>query len=439
MNTAAPQSPRLSAGKKLGFSLLLVAFLYLTVEGLAFLFYKPITGESFGDPGIGEMVAPEEPDVRPGREQAGLGMRDAAMSIHPYFGYVYTPRSPEDEPGRIPISEDGFLDELPAIRKKEAGKVLVGIFGGSVSGQLGTFFSGRLEEELRRLPEFDGRDIEFLRLGMPGYHQPQQVQQLTWILAQGGELDILLNIDGFNEVAVPAALNAPQGANPLFPMNWSMVSLDVPDLELRRNIGAVTYLQERRRSRAESFRQSILSRSVLAKLIWKVDDLRMARDIAGYEWELNQFQVDEVPYFIRGPERWHDPDGGLVPACVDVWKRCSIQLQALCEAHEIRYLHLLQPNQYLPNSKPLSNDELEKAFDAEGPYRPVIEEGYPLMQAAGDELAARGIEFVDLSLLFESERRTVYADNCCHYNALGNELLCKAIARAVGGVRSNEL
>ena len=392
-------------------------------------------GEVAAAPGGGPTL--EIPDVRAGREQAGLGMRDHAMSIHPYFGYVYTPPKPGDPPGRIAVNQDGFLDDQPSVRKRAPGTVLVGIFGGSVAGQLGTFFSDRLRSELAtKVHEFAGREIEFIKLGMPGYHQPQQVQQLTYILSQGGEFDLVLNLDGFNEVAVPAALNEPFGANPLFPMNWAMVALDVPDLEVRRHIGAATYLHEHRREVAARFENSPRRLSVLGTLIWKLQDNRIAASRARHELALREFQAEEIPYFIRGPERWHQQPEGLVPACVRLWQRASLQMHAICEAAGIRYVHMLQPNQYLPGSKRLTREEREKAFDPTGPYKPVVEEGYPLMRDAAAELVAAGVEFHDLSLLYENVGETVYADNCCHYNRRGNDLLCAAIAEAIAEGRA---
>ena len=91
---------------------------------------------------------------------------------------------------------------------------------------------------------------------MPGYHQPQQVILLSYLLAQGGEFDVFVNIDGFNEIAVGPVLNVPQGAHPLFPMNWSMVALDVPDVRVRRFVGAIDHLRHERRDRAAAFLDS---------------------------------------------------------------------------------------------------------------------------------------------------------------------------------------
>jgi len=352
------------------------------------------------------------------------------MSLHPYLGYVYTPPTPDEE-RRIPVNVRGFLDEEDALRRRDPSRLVVGILGGSVSGQLGTWHAARLEDALRARPALAGRAIDLVKLGMPGYHQPQQVIQLAWILAQGGEFDVVVNLDGFNEIAVPAALNAPQGAHPLFPMNWSMVALDVPDARVRRHLGAVEYLSGRRAEAHDAFADSPWSWSPLAKLRWRWEDRRLADAIARHGWELQQIPLEEIPWFISGPPGDHDPGGGLIAACVAVWERASLQLRALCAAHGIRYLHLLQPNQYLPGSKPLSGPERESAYDPQSPYRPVVEEGYPRMRERGEALREAGVEFHDLSQLFADSRETLYLDSCCHFNADGNQLLADAMASII--------
>ncbi|NNE44617.1 MAG: hypothetical protein HKN12_10440, partial [Gemmatimonadetes bacterium] len=372
------------------------------------------------------------PNLKKGREKAGLGFKDPNMVLHPYLGYVFRPRPPDAEgPFRIAISSDGFLDAKPLLRKRSPDKLLVGVTGGSVSGQLGSFHGDKLAAALKKLPEFAGKEPEFVWMGMPGYHQPQQLFQVGYLLAQGGELDVLINIDGFNEIAVPGALNAPFGAHPLFPMNWSMVALNVPDLDVQRSLGGIAFLKEERSLRAGRLHGSVWSHSPTRRVLWKLDDDRMAARIAQLAWEIQEFPEEEIPFFVRGPEDMHLPAEELIPACVEVWKRSSLQLKAICDAHNIRYVHCLQPNQYDPGSKPLSAEERDQAFDAEGPYKPVIEDGYPRFRQAGEELRAAGVEFHDLSQVFADERETVYVDSCCHFNGLGNAILADALSAAM--------
>jgi hypothetical protein len=377
--------------------------------------------------------APTAPDLRPGRERAGLGFQDPSTALHPYLGYVFLPKEKRGGEGRpgIAVSPDGVLDPGPLVRKRSADRYIVGLTGGSVSGQMGTFHGAHLERALRDLPGTAGRTLEFVWLGMPGYHQPQQLFQVGWLLARGGELDLLVNLDGFNELAVPCALNAPQGAHPLFPMNWSMVALDTPDPDLRRDLGAIAFLKEERAARTAEFAASAWSWSPTARLLWKREDDRLAARIAAHAWSLQNRDAEEIPWFVRGPADAHVPLDAMILECVEVWRRSSLQLQALCDANGIRYLHCLQPNQYDPDSKPLSGTERTDAIDAESPYREPIEKGYPLLRDAGRQLREAGVDFHDLSLAFADARATLYVDNCCHFNGEGNRILADAIGAAL--------
>jgi hypothetical protein len=194
----------------------------------------------------------------------------------------------------------------------------------------------------------------------------------------------------------------------------------------------VAYLKEERQSKAEAFRNSFWSFSPTARYLHQIEDERLAARISHHAWLLQEFKVDEIPWFVRGPGRDHLPEGELTAASVEVWKRSSLEMQALCDANDIRYLHCLQPNQYDLGSKPLSGKEKREAFEAESPYRPIIETGYPMLRAAGEELRAQGVAFHDMSGLFSEVGKTLYVDNCCHFNGDGNTILAEAIARAVG-------
>jgi hypothetical protein len=116
----------------------------------------------------------------------------------------------------------------------------------------------------------------------------------------------------------------------------------------------------------------------------------------------------------------------------EVWARASLEMAQLCAGFGIRYVHFLQPNQYLPGSKTLTDEERAAAYDPDVAETQRVERAYPLLSARGRELRAQGVSFIDLTMLFRGERRSVYGDTCCHLNRLGNELMAAAIAGAVG-------
>jgi lysophospholipase L1-like esterase len=85
----------------------------------------------------------------------------------------------------------------------------------------------------------------------------------------------------------------------------------------------------------------------------------------------------------------------------------------------------LQPNQYLKDSKPLSEQERRIAID---PLR--IEGTNEIMvslKAAVQDLRHHGVPIFDLTNIFSSTKDTVYKDDCCHLNNLGNQIMADAV------------
>ena len=65
-----------------------------------------------------------------------------------------------------------------------------------------------------------------------------------------------------------------------------------------------------------------------------------------------------------------------------------------------------------------------------------IARGYPLLVRAGNELLEGGVDFHDLTMLFADVEEPIYADQFCHYNARGNDILARAVAERIVGACS---
>ena len=355
------------------------------------------------------------------------------QALHPFLGFVLDPtRHPAARRASAnPQSgELGFpFNTEPLIQERRDDRSLVLLLGGSVANMLANAGRASLRQELAKLPRFAGRRPVILSAANPGYKQPQQLIALTYLLALGAHFDLVLNLDGFNEVALPPVELIPNGVNPHFPQNWP---LRVGDLDPRRAsaLGELAFLRHRRAARAATFSRFPLSRSFTAGLLWKVLDGR-AR---GRSQELRSELIrsgGELTFQARGPRPELLTDAPAEEELITVWSRASVLLAELCHAHGIAYHHFLQPNQYDPGAKPLSPQELRTAWRADHPYRATIEAQYPRLRAAGAQLRQRGIAFSDLSRIFTGVEETLYLDDCCHLNARGNELLAKAVAAAL--------
>jgi hypothetical protein len=355
---------------------------------------------------------------------------------HPYLGYVLNPNF-ENNHVRIPgrcgglVSEYGFCDNRPPVLKRSPGKVIVGIVGGSLASFWTVEAARKLEKLLAQSPRFRGKQFEYVNLAVVAYKQPQPLIAVNYALALGAEFDILLSIDGFNEVAMYALENQQAGLFPMFPRFWPYLVATMPDPEIRRMAGKIAYLEDTRTQWATLFHRAPLSWSVTANLIWQLRDRRLTDEVARTSAALGEYQPRLLPYCAVGPSRTWSSEAELYQEMVAVWQRCSLQLAAICKANGIAYYHFLQPNQYVPGSKPLGAEERKRAWEDNQCNKTSVEQGYPLLRRAGTELRRAGISFHDLTMIFRDHPEPIYIDTCCHVNVHGNELLTEAIAAAI--------
>jgi hypothetical protein len=159
----------------------------------------------------------------------------AEDSVHPYFGFVRRPKDPPD-PAALPVNGFGFVDTQSPIQHREKGKVIVGILGGSLAEEFCDNGLPEFEAQLKKLPRFADKRIVFVRLAISGYKQPQQLFVVNYLLALGAEFDLIVNIDGYNEIALPVVENKPAGVFPSFTREWGIRVLERRDTALLRRM-----------------------------------------------------------------------------------------------------------------------------------------------------------------------------------------------------------
>lgn len=355
--------------------------------------------------------------------------------LHPFLGFVRQRNAESIQPdgSSHPVSaEFGFPDNVDNLFQTPAtNKVVIGVFGGSVARHLTRFGAPALENELHKQQRFSGKNIVIISVTAGGYKQPQQLMALNYFLALGAHFDIVLNIDGFNEVALPQAELVPKGIFPFFPRNWFFKVADLtPDL--RRALGSTSYLRDLRLASAELFSYPALRHSMTAGLLWGLLDRHLKTKISRAQLTILDEKTVSESYHTRGPHREYLSEAELYRNIAAVWQRSSLQMYRLCAGSGIEYYHFLQPNQYVQDSKRLTPEELRTAWRDNNLFRPGVVAGYPALVEAGAELRRQGVPFHDLTMLFRDVPGTVYVDDCCHFNADGNRTLAEAIAEAIG-------
>jgi hypothetical protein len=129
-----------------------------------------------------------------------------------------------------------------------------------------------------------------------------------------------------------------------------------------------------------------------------------------------------------------DSDAATEEEATNIWQRCSLAMHQLCHANGTLYLHVLQPNQYVPGSKPLSTFEKEKCIHQDGPIDVTVRTLFPRLIEKGLNLQARGVAFSDQTQVFSAVEESLYVDPWCHFNEEGNRLLCEALVPEIRGL-----
>ena len=365
-------------------------------------------------------------------------------AVHPYFGFTHTPRTPFSIPPALQAAATapdartnnfGFVSphDYPFDKTRDS-QFIVGMFGGSVGLWFCQLGAPRLVEQLRRHPSFRGREIVPLCFSHEGYKQPQEALVLAYFLSIGQAFDLVLNIDGFNDVAL-GALNNGRG------LDVSMPSVQHVD-PLINLVNASSLTPEKLEALATIFRD----RQRLAALTETIHSNR----IASVNFVLDWYYTRELDRYVRQLGRYNNlPSNPLSNALIqvtpavrpreggvlfkdiaDAWTRSSLLMHEMVAARGGRYVHVLQPNQYY-GGRAFSAGEAATALSEASPYKSSVEQGYPALVAAAESALSGTVRFVDGSHVFDREAAPMYLDNCCHYTLAGNRVLADAIATAI--------
>lgn len=393
-----------------------IALALIATEVLVYLGYWAVRGQRFPREHYRSAMV---------EQRNGSGTRPAAagagewghLAVHPYLGFV---PDPAEMQGHTTIGDPSQI--LP---RSDTGLV-VGVFGGSFAAGLCAFARAELTRVLAR----PGKGVRLICMGAGGYKQPQQFMALAYMLAQGAHFDLVINVDGFNEVVLPPLDNLTQGVAPIYPRAWFWLVGNVLDPDALKLLGAISVVDRERRDWADAFLSWRLHHSALLALVWERRDRRFGSERDGLVAELLERKIEQrKSYATTGPAMAFPDDRSLDDYDVRIWRDASRQMKLLCDANGIAYHHFLQPNQHVPGSKPMGPEELRLA--GPGPYRDAVVRGYPLLRQQGEGLRRSGVRFHDLTMLFKDVQDTLYSDGCCHLNPAGYARIARAIGDSI--------
>lgn len=364
------------------------------------------------------------------QQERGLLSPDSGV-IHPYLGYVIPPR-PIAQSDFNTLEAYGFgPNSGPLIRNADPDTVVVAVVGGSVAKQfVESGGSNTLVTRLQQSPAFAGKRFVVTAPTNYGYKQPQQLLAIAYLLSQGAHFDMIINIDGFNEVAMSTS-NALGGVNAEYPWmwRWRVQPLDA-EPSVRLSIGELALM---RRDLNNALRQARQHWSATVRLLSSVRARIVATQLAKKEAEFPAARAAQLQtsFMVQGPLVATTETAAIVLHAAQQWRQNADQLAALAEGNNIALYHFLQPNQYDIGSKPMDDAERAKVYDHTIYFRPGAELGYPMLRKEKDAMTLGKKHFTDLSLLFQNTEEDTYIDTCCHLNIYANNVMAEAIAAAI--------
>ncbi len=357
------------------------------------------------------------------------------FAVHPYLGYVFDAgfeREPRLEVGGPDAVAYGFsLAEPGVFFEPDRRRLVIAVTGGSVAFNVGRRFGDHIRDVAARglADRFD--EVVVVNAAIPGHHQPQQLLLVNYLLTLGAHFDVVVNLDGFNEIALAPEENLSKGVAGFYPYAWYFKSAGLGGEE-RLAAAEMALLERRRRRLALFFTRRPWSFSPTAAVAWSFLDARtVGRMQAVDRGVVGRHDAGEVPFVVSGPTSDYGDRADALQHMAEIWHRSSLQLDATCEAAGARYFHFLQPNQYVTGSKPMLEKERISVIHWDLAVAAWARDGYPLLIGYGPQLRSRGIRFHDLTMLFADTVEPTYGDDCCHYNALGDRMVAQAIGDAI--------
>ncbi len=392
------------------------------------LFYQRVEAAKSNEGMVGE------------RKNPGIELDESLLlRLHPYFGYTdFKPQEPT-----INNYQFGSARDYPVLKEHEQ-QYIIGIFGGSVAVAIANTEAQNqiIVNTLKTLPQLTNKEIIILNFAQGGYKQPQQLLVLNYFLSLGQTFDMVINIDGFNEVAL-SSLNYPENVHLSMPNGSLMKALinvgnhQLSQTELEMIVTTREYYTTLGRIQGNQ-------NACWLALCYIIHQFRYVSTQRHYQAFLSQQAENKTensplfsPYsnglsfFYLNPLDGETTGENLYSQITQTWMNSSLLMHQTLGSQNHLYFHFVQPNQYYPTERVFTPEEQKQAINEKQIYAQGVREGYPLLIQAMEQLKNNNVHIFNGVRVFDSVPTGVYSDDCCHYNRTGNQIFAQYIANSI--------
>ena len=328
---------------------------------------------------------------------------------HPYFGfgnrenYNYK-KSFNNEPL--------FVNDINEINAENKIKIL--ILGGSVATHLSLnnsddkYVFKNVSIDNKNIFEktinnyFDTDRFLVMNAAIGGGKQPQQLFKLYYLDLINFKFDVIINLDGFNELALPLSENYQINDHLIYPRNFSRLITT-----FNSSFDCVKDINKR-------------TKRFLLFPVLELYDLYKIRDC---HFSLEGENINSGTRFSDMTKFYKKEFDQSVKYVKKIWENSSVKINQFSKSKNILYIHAIQPNQYLKDSKKLT--EKEKELLSYPKYGDLISQYYKLFNFENIKIKKR----IDLKYIFKNNNKELYRDYCCHLNNYGMHLISVEIIK----------
>ena len=331
------------------------------------------------------------------------------MYPHPFFGFgvkdnFYSEKSLNNEPL--------FVNNLQTI--DETSKIKILILGGSVAKHLSLNnsddvieFNGKKISKTNIFQEtinsfYSTNRFQIYNASIDGGKQPQQLFKLYYLNLVDHKFDVIINLDGFNEIALTLSENYLINDHLIYPRNYSrLISTFNSNFECVRNLN------------------KRVNRYLYLPLL-ELYDLYFIRKC---HFTLEGQNINSGTRFSEITNYQKIKFEEALKISKKIWKLSSEKIYDFSKQNKNLYIHVIQPNLYLKNSKILTNNE--RKLLSYPKYGDIISKYY-------DGLSILDLKIengLDLRYFFKNNNKDLYRDYCCHLNNLGMHLISLEIIK----------
>jgi hypothetical protein len=377
-----------------------------------------------------------------------------AKRLHPSLGLISTPGVPLATEGVGYLRRlYGVTDETPWMliktnnygfysswdypyRPVEDDTYIVVLLGGSVAKYLAVSSCNQLIEGLRDAGIAQDKKIVVLNMAQGGVKEPQQLQILTYFLSMGQRMDLVINIDGYNEVAL-GGNNHNVGIHASMPFSGYILPL-VALMDVTTNDRKSLILWgEIARFKDYASRIGVWQDRMPLASAYSVLNIARYYCLSKVEKSataLEQRPLTEDSAFVSVDKATDTPLGENVYGSIaQQWAETSLMMSQILSGRNLTYVHVLQPNQYVSNHS-FSPEEQRIALIPESPKAQFVRDGYPYLVDKIVYLRDNRVNIVNTVPIFDEDNGVVFGDSTCHLNHYGNMLLVKAITAFIAEI-----